>query len=360
MIDSPHYSYIKDEICWELNNEPKWHKRIPWKSGMRKLEGVEFPENVIHLLQHNDTPSPAQLFELKEYQHKSTVGYPAIRDEIASIDEQIERLSKRRATLKDAEKPYLKKIFACDVILSPIRSIPNEILRKIFSHSIPPHPSPTKGTPPVSLTRVCALWRQIALTMPELWTEIAVIYGSFVNSKKAIARLTHFTKRSRNLPLNIHLVLPDNNNLSSVFHNTLRFFTTKWSEIGRVRCLDIYSSQMWQTLPALHNNAPPMENLESLTVRGGDYDRSLDSASSASSEPEDARNTHIGNFLLHAPHLTKLSICFGALGDSILDEKYASSMWSHLTCLYIRDPLDLERWRVIIRLCPTFDKRSST
>ncbi|ESK82392.1 hypothetical protein Moror_12177 [Moniliophthora roreri MCA 2997] len=95
-------------------------------------------------------------------------------------------LEAERARLNEIVKKYR-------VILHPIRIIPPEIMRRIFSfctNFVPPKSSliPT-GTPWV-LGQVCHSWRSIATTMPHLWCSISLEIRSLkvVNSSFLVSQ----------------------------------------------------------------------------------------------------------------------------------------------------------------------------
>ncbi|KAF8214629.1 hypothetical protein K438DRAFT_2008873 [Mycena galopus ATCC 62051] len=64
----------------------------------------------------------------------------------------------------------------------PVLTLPVEITSEIFLHcvspaSIPPEPTSPLDNPPIILTKICRDWRLIALSMPQLWSDIRLEFG---------------------------------------------------------------------------------------------------------------------------------------------------------------------------------------
>ncbi|KAJ7661919.1 hypothetical protein DFH06DRAFT_1129098 [Mycena polygramma] len=131
----------------------------------------------------------------------------ADRSRIAEIDSRILELERSLSGLR------AQKTLAEDRLESykyPVLTLPNEIVSEIFIRFLPVYPicPPLTGVlSPTSLTHICRQWRQIALTMPELWRAIALLendaslehphqYGSISNM---------WLQRSLFTPLSIHI-----------------------------------------------------------------------------------------------------------------------------------------------------------
>ncbi|KAF9016292.1 hypothetical protein BDZ89DRAFT_1045864 [Hymenopellis radicata] len=85
----------------------------------------------------------------------------------------------------------------CDAhmhILTPIHTLPVEIMTRIFDHTFDKPFPMTRG--PWFLTRVCRRWREIAVTYPSLWTSFTI-----VSPTTASAGRPTYEK-----PLNLHVL----------------------------------------------------------------------------------------------------------------------------------------------------------
>ncbi|KAJ7172875.1 hypothetical protein C8R43DRAFT_1119708 [Mycena crocata] len=81
-----------------------------------------------------------------------------------------------------------------------VLSIPPEIEAKIFHHCLPFSPIPLTNEAPLLLVQVCKHWRELALSTPELWTEICLSGRSF---KGISLLLPLWLSRARGRPLSI-------------------------------------------------------------------------------------------------------------------------------------------------------------
>ncbi|KAH6911023.1 hypothetical protein BKA70DRAFT_51137 [Coprinopsis sp. MPI-PUGE-AT-0042] len=92
----------------------------------------------------------------------------AVEPQIDSLDAEIEALKQRRAI-------YASFVTDHRALISPIRYIPPDILRNVFSHCVPydaPERIMQSTEAPLLLTQICCHWRDLALTTPTLWSTI--------------------------------------------------------------------------------------------------------------------------------------------------------------------------------------------
>ncbi|KAG8711342.1 hypothetical protein FRC09_020656, partial [Ceratobasidium sp. 395] len=118
--------------------------------------------------------------------------------ELSSLEADEERLRTTRATLT-IERNKSKT-------LSPIHSLPSELLATIFSNSIAQYTRydrsraiKLKHASPTTISGVCSLWRRTALETPLLWSHIDITVGERWKPRFEQARL--WSQRSRNLLL---------------------------------------------------------------------------------------------------------------------------------------------------------------
>ncbi|KAH6896160.1 hypothetical protein BKA70DRAFT_1199405 [Coprinopsis sp. MPI-PUGE-AT-0042] len=92
----------------------------------------------------------------------------AVEPRIVSLDAKIEALKQRRAI-------YASFVADHRALVSPIRQMPPDILRNIFSHCMP-YDTPDKviqaSEAPLLLVQICRHWRDLALKTPTLWSTI--------------------------------------------------------------------------------------------------------------------------------------------------------------------------------------------
>ncbi|KAJ7055786.1 hypothetical protein C8F01DRAFT_1234294 [Mycena amicta] len=80
--------------------------------------------------------------------------------------------------------------------------IPPEIISEIFIHCLPASPSPPSAeTAPLLLSQICTLWRDIALSTPDLWSNI--VLKDDLKASAEILRL--WSARARAIPMTFSL-----------------------------------------------------------------------------------------------------------------------------------------------------------
>ncbi|KAK6996945.1 F-box domain-containing protein [Favolaschia claudopus] len=98
----------------------------------------------------------------------------ADRIQFAELDAQILHLEHQLAELRSKQAAVKARL---DASKYPVLTIPSEIISEIFLHFLPPYPQcpPLTGVDsPTTLTHICSMWREIALSTPQLWRAITV------------------------------------------------------------------------------------------------------------------------------------------------------------------------------------------
>ncbi|TEB28436.1 hypothetical protein FA13DRAFT_1633098, partial [Coprinellus micaceus] len=135
---------------------------------MGRLSRAPTPPRILHL--ESLTPHL-----LNSNQAPTEVEARSIRQAIAQAESQ---LSECDSEGQDTPSPgltsqraaYLEFIEAHKRILSPYRRLPPELLREIFHFLLPQDPQTILPTQYWTATsQVCKQWREVALTIPELW-----------------------------------------------------------------------------------------------------------------------------------------------------------------------------------------------
>ncbi|KAJ7605594.1 hypothetical protein FB45DRAFT_952782 [Roridomyces roridus] len=126
----------------------------------------------------------------------------ALRRNLTDIEGQISALHSQLARLETDRETILEKLAS---VVYLVLTIPSEITSEIFLHYLDHYPSSTCS--PLVLSRVCSLWRNVALFTPALWSRL---HFGFKNSPKAdqsVLRL--WLSRAASLPLDIRIHLPE-------------------------------------------------------------------------------------------------------------------------------------------------------
>ena len=235
------------------------------------------PEYVA-LLQNNDIPSESTIREVKE-----SLKAPLI--ELQEIEVEIQRLCELVETMKIKRKTIQKRIDDHNIILSPVRRLPLDVLHEIFFHCLPTHRNPimTSSESPLLLTHICSSWRAIALSSPRIWSKIHIPLpgdpglnqgnGTFTDGT-SLSRLfqriagvlqlrcdavRRWLSRSGTCPLSISIYHPSSysnpqnskvEELSQEMFNILLSFADRWSDVDLFMPEDIYSQLQGNTQPA--------------------------------------------------------------------------------------------------------------
>ncbi|KAL0069611.1 hypothetical protein AAF712_003269 [Marasmius tenuissimus] len=124
---------------------------------------------------------------------------------------EINRLKARITVLETMEEALKEKMERYSLLLLPVHCMPPEILVEIFKLSCRKEVFGTKGIPrAMVLSRVCARWNQVALSVPQLWASISVRFDIWCRTgREKMDRLKRFVdlfmKYSKTAPLSITL-----------------------------------------------------------------------------------------------------------------------------------------------------------
>jgi len=121
------------------------------------------------LLQNNDVPSELTILKVTE-------SLKAPLNELQEIETEIQRLRKLMETMNIKRQSIQKIIDDHNIILSPARRLPRDVLHEIFLHCLPTKRNPTAeySESPLLLTRICSSWRAIALSSPRMWSKVHI------------------------------------------------------------------------------------------------------------------------------------------------------------------------------------------
>ena len=294
----------------------------------------------VALLRNNDIPSESTIREVKE-----SLKAPLI--ELQEIEIEIQRLYELVETTKIKRKTIQKRIDDLNIILSPVRRLPPDVLHEIFFHCLPTHRNPimSSSESPVLLTQICSSWRAIALSSPRIWSKIHIplpgdpswIPGSGQTSdENKLSRrylriagilqlrcdaVRRWLSRSGTCPLSISIYYPSpdsgrqNTKVDELYHemfNILLSFADRWSDVDLDMPDDIRSQLQVNTQPTTFSS------LKSLKLNGDFH-----------SNPE---SPPIG--LLAAPSLCSITIR-GIQMTYDMTRKLVQPVWNRLTHITI-------------------------
>lgn len=142
---------------------------------------------VPHLLTSNNPPTPSEACAIKDFLSDARRTRGAIEAEIERNDEALNHLRAKQDALQIS-------IHQHESLLSPIRRVPQDILRQIFYLCLP---IPSKISSfdntiaPLLLTRVCKPWTQCAIASQQLWANFTITSGSAPPGSLARTWISH-------------------------------------------------------------------------------------------------------------------------------------------------------------------------
>lgn len=151
--------------------------------------------------------------------------------------------------------------------------LPDEVLSEIFLYCVPDE-APSATSPPLTLTWVCRHWREVAVSLPQLWTQITLGERG-TDPGKDVRLLDLWVSRSGcSLPLDLKMYHEMKDNEKPVFFDPARgekyivgmkFLLNKLLSIAhRWRTLELHALDLYVLGPILRglvNGAPRLEKL---------------------------------------------------------------------------------------------------
>ncbi|KAJ7809870.1 hypothetical protein B0H14DRAFT_2865017 [Mycena olivaceomarginata] len=128
--------------------------------------------------------------------------------DLADITEEMRRLQSLidEAVLK--RERLQQFINAHLALLSPVRRLPDDIVRAVFTATLPSRRNLTMSADegPLLLSKVCKSWRTHALTTPRLWASMHIVIPSRPKFEHLVALVNMWLERSGSVPLDISMV----------------------------------------------------------------------------------------------------------------------------------------------------------
>ncbi|KAJ7196123.1 hypothetical protein GGX14DRAFT_673978 [Mycena pura] len=159
----------------------------------------------------NYCPNVEEAAELKALLVEPVLRLKRLDDEIAEMQRAIDKLTEERNRVA-------AYISAHKALLSPVRSLPLDIIQEIFGACLPTDRNCVMSTSeaPVLLGRICSSWRAISLSTPSLWASIHIAESTsppttnmpsiiFQKTMDRIEIIKTWLSRSGHCPLSISL-----------------------------------------------------------------------------------------------------------------------------------------------------------
>ncbi|KAJ7669992.1 hypothetical protein DFH06DRAFT_1083616 [Mycena polygramma] len=152
--------------CWRCGADPKDRNELPPTPRLSSLAAIS------HLLSTNILPADVEIPVLAEFSRNGRRRIDALNTRNENLQATLNQLIYERDDLAS-------RVRLCSSVLSPIRRVPPEIVCEIFSWTLP-RTRRSAGEPPTGapwyLGQISGVWRQITLSLPSLWSSMAIIH----------------------------------------------------------------------------------------------------------------------------------------------------------------------------------------
>ena len=188
------------------------------------------------MLGTNDYPSESIAVQIK-------AELISLRQQWAASNEKLERLQGPFQALMANRFAMHRKMHSLCAIVSPVKKVPREVMSIVFEYCLSPFAAETfpdelrsgflrnSVTPPLTLSHVCRSWRNLALSLPKLWSNIEIyiiqdLYmgsSAFVNAaKKRLDSVAHWVEHSKSCQLACKVKIKGSQDALLACQNTIR------------------------------------------------------------------------------------------------------------------------------------------
>ncbi|KAJ7772198.1 hypothetical protein B0H16DRAFT_1714409 [Mycena metata] len=202
--------------------------------------------SVDHLKHHlgtNYVPSQEERTLIAQFCSQGNKRMARISDRINAERQKLMSWDGRYVALYELIKPYRD-------LISPMRSMPPEILQEIFMACLPTEHYAIMHTSqaPLLFGRVCSSWRSISLSTPTLWSSIHMVPSAIgpLESNDRFTSLRTWLHRSGNCPLWISIAVGDG--LKDIV-DTLLAYSRRWVALKLVDYVPYEASAIWSLTP---------------------------------------------------------------------------------------------------------------
>ena len=307
------------------------------------------------LSRNNELPSEENLQEAIALRFQAN-------EDLLLIDTEIQRLKAKREQVQRSIDLYT-------TILSPARRLPPDIWREVFYHCLTigrTYPILSATEAPMLLTRVCSMWRSVALSSPRIWTRLYIPlpgdprlssnYGKLKDQALDVRRqifsktmqlrcqaVKEWLERSGSCPLSLSITYPfgyissigepgingaEDDEVADPLFQVICPFAPRWEHLDLSMPLEIY--QRLQT-------KIPLDRLSMLRgFKGNIYS-------------QDSTPTMVPLHIIELPTLESLSVNCHQLTINL--SRYRNS-WERLTDICFESPVSDTDLLEMLKQCP--------
>ncbi|KAJ7140707.1 hypothetical protein C8R44DRAFT_761767 [Mycena epipterygia] len=147
-------------------------------------------------------------------------------------------------------------------LLSPARRLPPDVVRAIFTASLPSTRNSIMAgeDSPLLLCRICSAWRQLAISTPRLWSSLHIVVPGRSRINGLVEMVTLWLSRSGIIPLSISVILSKACEYYCDLKPLLHFlatFSPRWKSIRitlpTLDDFDVFASLSAEDVPMLQD-----------------------------------------------------------------------------------------------------------
>ncbi|KAJ6598524.1 hypothetical protein B0H10DRAFT_2441478 [Mycena sp. CBHHK59/15] len=285
-------------------------------------------KNILHT---NAVPSDADCQRIRALLVGPRKEAEELSQEIGRIQAVLDYLTRKRGHLVNFVDAHL-------ALVSPVRRLPDDVVREIFEASLPSeYPVLCGAKSPLLLCQICRPWRRLALSTPRLWASLHVATAPSGDQQKVNDAVNVWISRSGSVPLSL-----------SLFESPINTF---YLGVSLVMKTFIRVANRWKNV---RFELAPERHLAPLAVLSPDDVPMLQSAVvEYQPEPEgDPPDVSALNFLsfMGAPTLRRVSLRFIATGYDSLPLH-----WQTLLHLSIKVPVDVREVLAVLQQSPKLE-----
>ncbi|KAF9040742.1 hypothetical protein BJ165DRAFT_319506 [Panaeolus papilionaceus] len=354
-----------------LGPRTKGHSKVPWPVELNKVE-TSIPSWIHQLLRHNSPPSITEQHQLNSM--RSTLPRSLLDNnyEQENIAKQIKDLQSRLQYLKVEHCRMQKQSFICEVIMSPFRRLPNDIVYKIIATaSTDRYVGEMAGSRchvPSTLAQVSRHLRDTVFGVSRLWNNMKICFQlpkpdpvTFLHDYRPIMdQIKHFSYLSSSLPITLELTECNiethlGSRIGGQYYGLypiLEWIIHEWTSRDRLSRLTIASPRIVTLLREFKDQlstapVPPLPSLASCSFQmsqmpAQDSTDVGDDLVVITDKLQNLRKLWVGHEVMQVE---------GIFDGSTLAVATRSS-WSKLTEIHISSPLRRDEWHGILQACP--------
>ncbi|KAJ7140697.1 hypothetical protein C8R44DRAFT_866397 [Mycena epipterygia] len=154
------------------------------------------------MLYTNATPSDIECDAIRDFVAGPRKEAARLTEEISRMQTLIEKLVQKRAEVNEFIDAHL-------ALVSPARRLPSDIVRTIFTASLPAsrNCAMTGQDSPLLLCQICSAWRELALSTPRLWSSPHIVVPDHSRMKALVEMVALWLSRSGIIPLSFSVVV---------------------------------------------------------------------------------------------------------------------------------------------------------